>query len=72
MTKGLVYKHKNNRSVAMQITTSYYVKERDRWSLRVMWYKYSPTRGLEYSMNISQRLTITREQRKGWELLQDV
>ena len=69
MTKGLVYKHEKNKTVAMMVLTSYYVKERDRWSLRVMWFKWSPTRGLEYSMDITQRLTITREQRKGWKLL---
>lgn len=71
MNKGLMYRHENTKTVAMQVLTSYYSEERARWSVRVLWYKWSPTRGLEHCLNISERLLITREQRKGWKILSE-
>lgn len=63
------YKHKDNTTVAIEVLKSFYVKERSRWNVKVAWWKWSPTRGLEWPMEITQRFNITNEQRTNWKVL---
>ena len=67
MKKFSFYKNINNKTVAIQILSSYYVKEKDRWNVKVMWYNWSPKFGLRFCMNLTQRFNITREQRANWK-----
>jgi hypothetical protein len=67
--KHTFYKHTDNKTVAVQVLSSFYVKEKDRWSVRVMWWNWSPKFGLRFSMGITQRFNVTREQKTGWKVL---
>ena len=60
------YRHVENRTVAIQVLASFYVPEKDRWNIKVMWWNHSPTKGLRFAMGITQRFNVTRKQKKNW------
>lgn len=64
-------KHKNNTDVAMEIIASFYVKEKDEYSLKVVWWNIVGDRipnRKAYCMNLTQRIRIPRETyKRDWE-----
>ncbi len=55
------YRHPNNTTICLEVEKSFYIKEKDSYSLRIAWYKWSPTRGIEYPLGIRERVKWTRQ-----------
>jgi len=54
-----LYKHNNNTDVAVDVLKQFYIKEKDAYSMKVMWWNIGPHE--PYCMHITQRLRIPRE-----------
>ena len=52
----ILYKHRNNKSVAVEVLSYMQVKGKDYARIKIRWWKLLPG-GLAFDMRISQRLT---------------
>jgi len=64
---GVLYKHINNTDVAIAILKQFYVKEKDTWKLKVMWWNVS-TKRPPYCTYIEQRIEIPNKNKKDWRI----
>lgn len=71
MRPNTYYKHPKNTSICMEVLKSFYIKEKDTYSLRVAWWKWSPKRGICYPLNIEERINMSVMKAREWELLDD-
>jgi hypothetical protein len=75
MKKNYFYQHENNISVCVLVEKSYYIKEKDAWSVRLQWWKWSPVHGIMWPLTGYMdtgkgiRCIITREAKKSWTLI---
>ena len=69
MRVGDWYRHPNNTTICMEVLKSFYIKEKDAYSMRIMWWKWSPKRGVVYTLGIAERVKWSRDKCKEWELL---
>lgn len=51
-----LWKHVNNRDVALQILKSFYVKEKRSYKMKVEWWNIGPHKA--WPMNITQRIVM--------------
>lgn len=60
----VLYRHINNRDVAIRIIKKFYVKETDTFKLRVEWWNvvHEPT-----CMNIKQNISIPASKMSEWK-----
>jgi len=61
-----LFKHKNNMTVALEVHTSFYVKEKGSWSMKVSWWNIG-NRHPPWHMGITQRITVAHKAKKDWE-----
>ena len=59
-------KHINNEDVALEVIKSFYVKEKELWKFKVMWYNIGKYHA-PWCMNIIQNIEIPKEKWKEWE-----
>ena len=62
-----IYKHKNNTDVAINIVKSFYVKEKQRYNLKVRWINIGSHPWQD--MNIVQRINIQNKDLLDWKLV---
>lgn len=63
----MLYKHKHNTDVAIEILKSFYVPEKDLYKFKVRWWRVGSTKYPDFCMNITQKIEIPRETwRKDW------
>lgn len=60
-----LYKHTNCRDTAIEIKKSYFIPEKDGWSMKVMWWNIGPHK--PFCMAIQQRVFISKEAWKNWK-----
>lgn len=58
-----LYKHINNTDIAFEIIKSFFVREKQVWKFRVIWWNIGKCHE-PWCMNISERITLTRD---SWE-----
>lgn len=61
----VLWRHKDNKTVAFEVLKRFFIKEKKTWSLKVAWYVISPLRE-PCPMIISQRIRIPMEHSKEW------
>ena len=57
MTTPKLYKHINNTDVAIEIIKRFYVREKDVWKFKVMWWNIVPSHP-PYCIGETQRITV--------------
>ena len=63
----ILYKHKNNTDVAVEIVKKFYIREKDMWSFKFAWWNIGESHA-PWPMIIFQRFKIPAETwRKDWE-----
>lgn len=63
-----LYKHKDNRDVAIEVLKSFYIEEKDTYSLKVTWWNIGKTHK-PYCTNYTERFKISRDiWRNDWQL----
>lgn len=65
---GVLYRHENNSTVAMEILTRFYIKERDTWSLKVAWWNIG-SKHKPWPLGIQQRIRLPAAARTQWRRL---
>ncbi len=66
----MLYKHKNNTDVAMEVLKKFYVKEKDVVKLKIRWWRVNRANDVLYNMNIVERFVIPRKVwLKDWEVI---
>ena len=61
------YRHPKMDSICLEVTKSFYIPEKDAYSLRITWWKWSPKHGVCYCLNITERVKWTRPKCREWE-----
>jgi hypothetical protein len=67
-SKRVLHKHDNNTTVAFEVLTAFYIKEKDTWSLKVCWWNIGKCHE-PWPMAISQRIKIKETDRKNWKAI---
>lgn len=63
-------KHKNCRSTCVEILKSFYIEKGDRLSLKLCWYKWSPTKGVLYPLGYTHRIKVSRKEwNANWQII---
>jgi len=58
-------RHINNRDVAIEVLSIFYIKEKDTYDIKVMWYNIGPHP--TFSLGITQRIRVMRDDwRDNW------
>jgi len=65
MRRDCLYRHKNNSTVALRVLTSFYIKEKHAWSLKVEWHNIG-SRHMPWSLGITQRIRIDAADLPNW------
>lgn len=64
----LLYKHRNNTDVALEVLKSFYVKEKNLWKLKIRWWNIGKCHA-PWCMQLTEQLEIPREDwRDNWEV----
>jgi len=71
MKRYKFYKHPNCISTCFQVLRCFYIKEKNAYSMKIIWYKWSPTVGICYSLGLTERVKWSAEKCKEWELVND-
>jgi len=67
-----LYKHKNNTDVAFELIKKFYVKQKDLYKMKVMWWRVNKANKVLYCMNIIQNIKIKRDSwRSEWEIIDE-
>jgi hypothetical protein len=59
-------KHKNNTDVAIEILKSFYIREKQEYSLKVLWWNIGQCHE-PYCMGITQRIRIPKANMPDWQ-----
>lgn len=66
------YRHKESRSACVEVVKSFYIKEGNRLSIKLSWWKWSPTRGVEWPLGQTHRIKLgRRDWFDNWERIGD-
>lgn len=68
MRYDCLYRHVNNLTVAFQLIKAFYVREKQLWKLKVMWWNVSSRRA-PHPINIILRIEIPNERIKEWKTM---
>lgn len=73
MKVGNYYRHKAWRDVMIEITHNYYVKEKDVYKIKGIYYLRLPNTKNKYEcMNIVDRMTVEAGDRKNWKAIDPI
>ncbi len=62
----MLFKHKNNTDVAIEILKQFFVKEKKVYKLKVRWWNIGECHA-PWCMHIDQRITVSLDDWKNWE-----
>jgi hypothetical protein len=63
----MLYKHENCTDTAIEILKSFYVKEKQVYKWKVMWYNIGKCHA-PWRMNIEQNITIKKSDVSNWKI----
>ncbi len=65
MRKGCLYRHRENRDVAIEVLKTFYVEHHKTWKLKVQWWNIGACHE-PWPMGIEQKIEVTDDQRRDW------